>query len=74
MKCLSVLDSATREGLTILKLPALESKVLLLGRNPCSLVNFGLYGVDGMVRLDVECNNFALGRLDVDLHRAPGRI
>ena len=70
MKSRLFLDVVVRKGTAILELLASEDETLLVWRDTLLVLNPSLHGLDGVRRLNLECDSLAGQGLDEDLHTA----
>jgi hypothetical protein len=68
MKGALLLNVVVRQSTTILELLASKDKALLVGRDTLLVLNLALHVVDGVARLDLECDRLSGQSLDEDLH------
>lgn len=64
MKSRFFLDVVVGQSAAIFKLLAREDETLLIGRNTFLVLNLGLYIVDGIRRLNLQCDGLASEGLD----------
>jgi len=63
-----LLDIKICESSAILELLARKDEALLVGRNSFFVLNLGLYILNSITRLYLECDRLARQSLDEDLH------
>ena len=63
-----LLDIVVRKGTSVLKLLSSKDKTLLIRRDSFLILNFSLYIIDGVGRLNIEGDGFTGEGLDEDLH------
>jgi hypothetical protein len=63
-----LLDVVIRKGTTVFELLSRKDEALSIGRNALLVLDLLFYIVDGISRLDFECNRLTSQSLDEDLH------
>ena len=63
-----LLNIVVRESSTVFELLSGEDEALLVGRDALLVLDLGLYGINCVGGLDLECDGFTSESLNEDLH------